>query len=140
MANLKAVRCSLRLVIFDGICGLCNHFIDFLLRNDHRRELRYTPIQGETAKSFGLLPEELTNPKSIVFVDDDGAIYRESTAVLRAIAAMGGVWRGFLLFLCIPAFIRDFFYKRVANNRYRLFGKRDSCRLPTPEERTFFLS
>ncbi|MEA2553113.1 MAG: hypothetical protein QOJ65_1289 [Fimbriimonadaceae bacterium] len=124
-------------IFFDGVCNLCNGIVDFLIRRDKRRVLRYAPLQGTAAKE--LLPLEYVNDlPGVAFLDKDG-VYQRSTAVLRAAAKLGGAWPVVKIFLLVPRPIREAIYNWIARNRYKWFGKRDSCRLPTPEERAMFL-
>ena len=118
-------------VFFDGVCGLCNRFVDFLLRRDASGVLHFAPLQGETAAS---LPAEFRELDTVVFRDGERTLVR-STAVAAILRRLGGVWRlvGGALWL-IPRPLRDFGYRVVAANRIRLFGERETCRMPTPEE------
>ncbi len=125
-------------LFFDGVCNLCNRTVDFLIRRDKKRALRFAPLQGEAAQLM-VKPQMIEALPSVVFVDKTGA-YQRSTAVLRAVAKLGGLWPVLKVLLIIPRPLRDGVYNWIAKNRYRWFGKRDSCRLPTPEERAMFLS
>ncbi len=125
-----------KIVFFDGVCGLCNRFIDFLLRYDSRKKLYFAPLQGHTAaKKLTLESEEL---ESIVFFNGE-QFYLRSRAVLEILWELNGIWRVFYIFIMIPSFIRDAIYDFVARNRYKIFGQRDSCRLPNQEEIAHFL-
>jgi len=128
------------IVFFDGICGLCNHFVDWVLPRDHRRALRFSPLQGQTAKER-LPPETLEVAESLrsVLVLDANGVHQKSAAVLRVMRYLGWPWRGFLIFALVPRPLRDAIYDYVAKNRYRWFGKKETCRLPTREERELFL-
>ncbi len=126
------------IVFFDGMCGLCNRFVDFVLRHDCVGALRLSPLQGETAER--LLPVTDREQLATVIVWDNGRLHRRSAAVVRVCWRLGPVWKvlGGLLW-CIPLPLRDLGYKLVAANRYHLFGKKETCRLPSPEERARFL-
>lgn len=125
------------IVYFDGVCGLCNRFVDFLLRHDHRHQFRYAPLQGETAAArLGVRPGSA--PRSIVLEDDEG-IWERSRAVLRILGRLGGVWTTTRIMGLLPAGFRDWVYDRIAERRYAWFGQRQSCRLPTPAEQERFL-
>jgi predicted DCC family thiol-disulfide oxidoreductase YuxK len=125
-------------IFFDGVCNLCNRTVDFLIRRDKKRILRYAPLQGDAAREM-LAPDFFEALPSVVFLDRTG-VYQRSTAVLRAAAKLGGVWSLAKWLLIIPRPIRDSVYNWIGKNRYKWFGKKDSCRLPTPEERSMFLS
>lgn len=128
----------LNIVFFDGVCGFCNHTVNFLLRRDRQQQLRFAPLQGETAAKF--VPEGVrSNLKSLVLYKS-GKVYLRSAAVVRILWLLGGFWSvlGTLLWL-IPLPLRDPGYHLVSLLRYRLFGKLDACRLPSPAERAVFL-
>ena len=121
------------IVFFDGVCGMCNNLVDRMLSEDREETLRFAPLQGETAKA-ALKEADYKDVNSIVYLEG-AQVYKESDAVLRALAALGGIWRITLLFLVVPTFLRNKVYQFVAQNRYRWFGKKEACRLPTPAER-----
>ncbi len=146
------------ILFFDGVCGLCNRFVDFMLRVDSKDRFRYSPLQGETARRLlemddqagglepgsappgGLEPgaPQSGDPRSFIFLDTDKR-FEQSNAVLHAMVRLGGAWRLIAVLYVFPRPIRDFVYRIVARNRYHWFGKRDACRLPTPDERGRFL-
>ena len=126
-------------IFFDGVCGLCNSFADAVLRRDKEALFRLAPLQGETAKK--LLGEAAEDPLewSVVYMDENGVHYR-STASLRIVKRLGGFWGGVAgVLLWVPASIRDAIYGVIARNRYRWFGRKESCRIPRPHERAQFL-
>jgi predicted DCC family thiol-disulfide oxidoreductase YuxK len=126
-----------RIVYFDGHCNVCNRFIDFLIRRDRRRLLKYAPLQGDTARRH--LPPGLLTDLSTMVLEDENGVSIESTAAIRTIAYLGGFYGLIAVFLIVPRFVRDWFYRWVAAHRYLWWGKRDTCRIPTPEERAQFL-
>ena len=109
----------------------------FLVTRDSRHVLRFAPLQGETARQslHGSLTESLTT----VVLSVDGHLYTRSEAAIRALGLLGGAWVFANVFLWIPASLRDLIYDGVASRRYRIFGRRDVCRVPTPSERPYFL-
>lgn len=126
------------ILFFDGVCGLCNTSVDWLLERDRDHKLAFAPLQGETARRF-LSKEDYENLETVI-VWDRGKVYRRSEAIFRAVQLLSPTWNLIVAFLnFIPVQIRDIVYRAVAANRYPVFGKRDTCRLPTKEERTFFL-
>lgn len=128
------------ILFFDGICGLCNTSVDFVLARDKKGRLLYSPLQGETAKQL-LSEKEIHNLDTVVFRPAEGSpLYRRSAAIVRLCWLLGFPWNllGWMLWL-IPLPIRDLGYRIVAGSRYRLFGKHETCRMPTPEERARFL-
>ncbi|MCA9076738.1 MAG: DUF393 domain-containing protein [Planctomycetaceae bacterium] len=126
------------IVFFDGVCGLCSHSVDFAMARDANATFRFAPLQGETARA--MLPEEDTQNLNSMAVWINGRIYRRSSAIVRMLWGLGPFWNmcGWLLWV-IPLPLRDLGYSLVAKWRYRLFGKHETCRLPTPEERERFL-
>jgi len=124
-------------IFFDGVCGLCNKSVDFIIRHDTNRVFSFAPLQGETAAKI-LPSKDITNLDTLVLSDEKGIHYR-STAALRIAWHLGGGLTLFAAFFVIPRFLRDPVYNLIAKNRYRMFGKKDSCRIPSPEERSFFL-
>ena len=126
------------ILFFDGVCGLCNRFVDLLLKADSRDRFRYAPLQGVTAQRTLGLQDRAGDPQSFVFYEKD-RLYEQSDAVLLAVGRLDGVWRLAALLFVFPRPLRDLVYRYVARNRYRWFGRRDACRLPTPEEQERFL-
>lgn len=125
-------------VFFDGYCGLCDRFVSFLLAKDVGRKLRFAPLQGKTAEAA--LDQSAREDLSTVVVMHRGKKLVRSEAALVALGELGGFWA--LLAgagLVFPRFLRDAVYRLVATNRYRIFPKRATCRLPSPAERSAFL-
>ena len=126
------------IVFFDGVCGLCNKFVDFLLRHDRQAVLRFAALQGETARRL-LSDTDARSLDTMMYVDRRGT-FRRSAAVVRILRHLGGVWAigGGILWI-VPLPLRDIGYRFVALMRYRVFGKRETCRLPSTDERERFL-
>ena len=125
------------IIYFDGYCNLCNSFVDSLIRRDKKRALKFASLQGATARAR--LSAAIVNDLTTMVYQDGEAILTESTAAVRAVAALGGVYRLLLVLLVVPAGLRNVVYRWIARRRYRFFGKRETCRLPTVEERAQFL-
>jgi predicted DCC family thiol-disulfide oxidoreductase YuxK len=125
------------IVFFDGVCGLCNSFIDFLIRRNGGGKLMFSPLQGATAKRL-ISSEYIETMETVVFVRRNKT-YVKSTAVLKILMQLGGPWRLLFIFFAVPVFVRNYLYKAISNKRYDWFGKRENCRLPSPEERHWFL-
>jgi len=132
-----AIRRDGPIVFFDGYCGLCNSFVDRLLVWDEQHVLRFSPLQGSTAEV--VLPAQMRAGLGTVVLAAGDRIYTRSSAALRILILLGGAWKLVAVFLLVPPFLRDAIYDLIANNRYKWFGKRDSCRIPSPEERALFL-
>ena len=125
-------------VFFDGVCGLCNHSVNWLLARDPEHKLRFAPLQGTTAEQR--LDAGIRNRLDTMVFMHGGNTFTRTAAVSRILMTLGGRWKllGWLLWL-VPEPIRDLGYRIVSRLRYRLFGKHETCRLPTPEERSVFL-
>lgn len=126
------------IVYFDGLCGICNGFVDFVLRINKDSSLKFAPLQGQTAALH--LPIEATKDLKTIVFQKNGTTYSKSRAVIEILAASGGLWSLAPILRIVPAFVRDALYDLVAKNRYRLAGKKEECRIPTPQERARFLS
>jgi predicted DCC family thiol-disulfide oxidoreductase YuxK len=128
------------LLVFDGVCNLCNGFVRFLLERDGAGRLQFTTCQSAAGAEIMRAAEiDPLDPASVVLVDDDRR-YVYSDASLLALAALGGGWRLVLLARLIPKFLRDPAYRFVARRRYRWFGRSDSCRTPDPRWEDRFLA
>ena len=132
-------------VFFDGVCGLCNRFVDFVLSRDRRAAIRFAPLQGETARrvvsgEWRVASGRESSVKTIVWRDSSGREFVRSAAAVRVLWRIGGIWWliGWLLWL-IPRPLRDVGYRIISANRYRWFGKKETCRLPSLTERSRFL-
>lgn len=127
-------------LLFDGVCNLCDRTVNFILRHDRRGELLLAPLQSNAAERLlagtPLRPADL---RSLILVDH-GRVWLRSRAVMEVGKRMGGPWKLLgLLGHLLPRPLRDALYDWVARNRYRWFGRRDSCRMATPAERERFL-
>lgn len=128
-----------KIIFFDGVCGLCNTFADWVIRRDKKNIFLFSPIQGETAKGrLGPLPEN-SDEWSIIYSNQNNELKYASSAVLDILYELGGGWRILSYFSVLPVSLRDWVYRFIAKRRYRWFKKRDSCRIPTKEERHKFL-
>ena len=125
-----------RVIFFDGVCGLCNAWVDFILKRDRAGIFSFAPLQGNYAKEME--PEASENLNTMIY-HASGQRYYRTGAILRILRDLGGIWHLAWVFWFVPFFIRDFFYGLIARNRYRIFGKKENCRIPTPEEKVRFL-
>lgn len=127
------------ILLFDGVCNFCNGAVNFLIDRDRRGRLRFASLQSEAAQTL-LAQHGLRDlPLSTSVLIEDGRAHVDSEGLLRAIVGLGGAWRLLALLLLIPRAVRDPLYRAFARNRYRLFGKAEVCRVPTPELRARFL-
>lgn len=125
------------IIFFDGYCNFCNRSVDFFIRHDTTGKFFYSPLQGKTSEH--LLPAGLpTNLSSFIYYRA-GRIYEKSSAALLACSDLGGGWKLVNVFWIIPRFLRDWVYRLIARNRYRWFGRKETCRIPNASERSKFL-
>jgi len=133
------------IILYDGVCGLCNRLVQFLLNHDRDGRLRYASLQSDFAakvlQRHGIDPKDLDTLHVVEnFQQSDERVLQRSDAVLRACGELGGVWSGLSsVAKVIPRALRDIVYRLVARNRYRVFGKYDTCMLPDPKQRSRFL-
>lgn len=130
-----------KIVFFDGVCNLCNGFVDFVIRRDTAKEIYFCSLQSKQAKE--LLKSyhiQVSDELSTIYFLKDNKLYHKSDAVLQIFKefSSGYVFLSGILSL-LPSFIRNSIYDLVAKNRYRILGKKESCRMPTMEERKQFL-
>lgn len=127
-----------KIVLFDGVCNFCASSVQFIIRHDKTNSLKFASLQSsigqQLLKNYNM-PQGL---EGVVFVESDKA-YFKSAAAFRIVRYFGGFWRILIVFSVLPLFITDFFYDVIARNRYKWFGKKDSCMIPSPEIRSRFL-
>jgi predicted DCC family thiol-disulfide oxidoreductase YuxK len=128
------------LVLYDGVCAMCNGLVKFVVARDRRDRFRFAPLQGELARDIvkqdGGDPDVLD---TMYLVLDDGKVLKRGRAALKTIRSVGGAWRLLGVFAILPSFVLDFFYGLVARRRYKMFGKLEACPVPPPEQRHKFL-
>jgi len=124
-------------IFFDGVCVLCSGAVDFLLAEERENLFRYAPLQGYAAKE--ILSGSGKLPDSIIYYDN-GKIYTKMKAVIRIAVDMGGIWRLAVILTIVPEYFGNIVYDLIAKNRYRWFGKKETCRIPGSEEKNKFLS
>ena len=127
-------------VLFDGVCNLCNSSVLFIIKRDTRAKLKFASLQSEYGaeqlKRFAL-PVSVLN--SVLLVKE-GHLFRKSNAALEIARMLDGMWPSMYAFKIVPSFIRDLVYDWIANNRYRWFGKKEECMIPTPEMKARFVN
>lgn len=125
----------MKILFFDGYCSLCNSLVDWLIRRDHRSVLKFASLQGKTAEEK--LPQQhrlKVDIDTVLYLRED-KVYDRSTAVLYCLWDLGGIWKLMMVFIILPSFLRNIVYRCVAKNRYRMFGKLETCRVPKPHEK-----
>jgi predicted DCC family thiol-disulfide oxidoreductase YuxK len=128
------------IILFDGVCGLCNEFVKFVIEHDRNRIFLFAPLRSQAA-------DRLMNDFKLTFADFDSIILIEgsryfikSEAALEIYRRLGGIWRLLYLFIILPQSWRDRMYDFIAKNRYRCFGKLEQCIVPNSETRKRFLN
>lgn len=127
------------IILFDGICNLCYGVVQFIIKHDPNKIFLFTSLQSEAGQN--LLKEyqlPTANFNSFILIQE-GKIYDKSSGALKVARQIKGAWSWLYIFIIIPKFIRDGIYKRIAQNRYKWFGKTETCMLPTPELKARFL-
>jgi predicted DCC family thiol-disulfide oxidoreductase YuxK len=127
-----------RIILFDGVCNLCNNSVKFIIKRDTSGYFKFASLQGETGQR--LLKKHSLNYdlNSFVLIEKE-KVYIKSSAALRVCSQLGGAWRILSIFRFFPSLFRDFLYDIVAKNRYKWFGKEESCILPLPKWKQRFL-
>lgn len=126
------------IVLFDGECNFCDASVQFIIARDPKAFFQFAALQsdiGRELKIKHLIPEKLNS----VLVIEDNTVYDSSDAAIFICKHLNGLWKVFYVFKIIPKTLRDILYKFVANNRYKWFGKKESCTIPSPEMRNRFL-
>ena len=130
----------MKIILFDGVCNLCNGAVQFIIACDKQQLFHFASLQSDYGKNllvkYNLDPVSL---KSIVFVDED-QLFTQSSAVLSITNHLGGIWKLTQIAYIFPPFIRDIVYSFIAKNRYRWFGAKEVCWIPSPELKSRFLS
>ncbi|MCR8632282.1 thiol-disulfide oxidoreductase DCC family protein [Paenibacillus radicis (ex Xue et al. 2023)] len=130
---------SYSIVLFDGVCRFCNGWVQFLIRQDKADVFRFSPIQSDYAQSLlDSTRSADTAPDSVILVEK-GVVYTRSSAVLHIFKRLGRYWALFYLFTAVPRPLRDAVYRWIAKRRYKLFGKYDSCMMPTENVKRKFI-
>ena len=132
-----------RILLFDGVCVFCEGAVEWLTARDPRRLFHFAALQGDTAAELRSrhpeIPLELETMVLVERAEDVEHVYLDSEAVFRVLAVTASPLRHLALLRVLPRAITDFGYRLFARNRYRMFGRRDSCRIPAPEEAARFL-
>ncbi len=127
-------------VLFDGVCNLCNNSVIFIIKRDAKSKLKFASLQSEYGveqmKKFNLHPSALNS----VLLVKDNRLFQKSSAALEIASMLNGIWPILYVFKIVPRFLRDFIYDWIAHNRYRWFGKKEECMIPTPEMRARFVN
>ncbi|AMQ57984.1 thiol-disulfide oxidoreductase DCC family protein [Algoriphagus sanaruensis] len=127
------------IILFDGVCSLCNASIDFVLKRDKHNRFLVGALQSEAGrklKEAHQIPEEYFD--SLILIENGQAFFK-STGALKIAKDLSGIWPILYPLIFLPKGLRDPIYDWIGKNRYRWFGKKETCRLPSPEEKEKFL-
>jgi predicted DCC family thiol-disulfide oxidoreductase YuxK len=126
-------------ILFDGVCNLCSGSVQFIINRDPSGIFRFATLQSETGKNL-VSKFDLPNdkPDAIILVENS-EYYSRSTAALRILQRLGSLWQLLYVFILVPRPIRDYFYDIVARNRYKWYGKRAQCMIPSEDIKSRFL-
>ena len=127
------------IILFDGVCNLCNGFVTFIIPRDRKNHFQFGSLQSPNVTELLRTHNYTTSELSTVVLLEDGKLYARSAAVLRIARTLGGIWSLAYLLIFLPSFIRDGLYDWVARNRYRIFGRKETCMIPRPEWKTKFV-
>lgn len=128
------------IILFDGVCNFCNSAVNFVIKRDKKNLIQFAPLQSETAHVLLIKYEMKTQEvKSFIFIEN-GKAYMQSTAALKVCRHLSGAWPALYSLIIIPSFIRDGIYNWIAKNRYKWFGRKNECMIPTPELQAKFLN
>ena len=140
MHDLNTIADSHPIIFFDGICNLCTGAVQFVIKRDPKRYFRFASLQSEAGqqllKNYHLPADDFSS--FILF--DKGKVYTRSSAALRVAKKLSALWPGLYAFMIVPSFIRNGVYNWVARNRYKWFGKKEECWIPTAELNDLFIS
>lgn len=129
----------MEIVLFDGVCNLCNAAVNFIIDRDPQNRFRFAALQSDTGRELLNRYPLASGPVDSVVLIRSNRPYVKSDAALEIARHLGGAWPALAVFKIFPRFFRDWVYDLIAKNRYRLFGKQDACRIPTPELKARFL-
>ncbi len=128
-----------QIILFDGVCNLCNSAVRFVINRDPNGKFKYASLQSEHGKSLLLKFGLRLNDYDTFILIREGKYFSKSTAALLVLSELGGVWRLWYVFMYLPRPIRDFIYGVIAKSRYRIFGRRSDCMVPTVDIQNRFL-
>ncbi len=130
----------MKIILFDGVCNLCNGAMQFVIKHDKKDVFRFVALQSKRgAQIKSKIGYENENLDSFILVDDENNYFSKSSAAIEIARNLGGIWIIFLVFKIIPIKCRDLIYDFIARNRYKWFGKKDNCLIPTLELKSKFL-
>ncbi len=137
--RFQEVASNKTIILFDGVCNLCNSAINFVIDKDKQDNFYFASLQSEFGQALLTHFDRNTNDFDSMIVYENGKIKTKSTAALRIAAGLSGGWKYFRVFNIIPIFLRNGVYNLIAKNRYKWFGQKNECRIPTPKLKAKFI-
>ncbi|KRD10443.1 thiol-disulfide oxidoreductase [Flavobacterium sp. Root901] len=129
-----------KIILFDGVCNLCNGAVQFIVKHDKKDIFRFAALQSDLGKEIcNYIGVDQTKIDSIIFYNPGVAYYYKSTAVIEIAEELGGFYSLLLIFKIFPEKLRNYLYDYISKNRYKWYGKKESCMIPTPEIKAKFL-
>lgn len=128
-----------QIILFDGVCNFCNYWINFIIKHDNKDVFKFAALQSDFAKDYLDKFGYTTNRFDTFILIEEDEHFIKSTAALKIAKQLKGWIKLFSIFIIIPSFLRNPFYNLIAKNRYKIFGKKEACRIPAPEEKSKFL-
>ncbi|MDE3143299.1 MAG: thiol-disulfide oxidoreductase DCC family protein [Bacteroidota bacterium] len=126
-------------ILFDGVCNLCCGSVQFIIKRDKKKQFRFASLQSKFGKNVLYQFELNENNMNSFILIEDGKLFTRSTAALKVAKQLSGAWKMMYVFILVPAFIRNYMYSVIANKRYKWFGKKEECWLPTENMKNLFL-
>lgn len=128
-----------RIVLFDGVCNFCDSSVQFIIKRDPDGKFKFMPLQSEKGRQLLAANGYSTTVFDSMILSENGKLYRKSTAALRIAKELSGAWPLLYAFILVPPFIRNVVYDFIAKRRYKWFGEKDACMIPSPEIRSRFI-
>jgi len=136
---LTEKRNSSSIILFDGVCNFCNSGVNFIINRDNTNKFKFAALQSDFGQEMlGKLNLQSQSLKTLILIEND-KFYAKTTAALRIAKNLKGQWKLLYIFIIVPPFIRNLFYELIARYRYKWFGKKETCRIPTEEEKGKFI-
>ncbi|MBD0284903.1 MAG: thiol-disulfide oxidoreductase DCC family protein [Flavisolibacter sp.] len=139
MNDLSAIDTTNPIILFDGVCNFCNGMVLFIIKQDKQKVFRFAALQSEAGQRLLKTYQLPRNDFDSFLLIENGKVYRSSTAGLRLYNKLPWYWMWMQVFWIVPKIFRDAVYDFIARNRYKWFGKKETCMIPTPDVRSRFL-
>jgi predicted DCC family thiol-disulfide oxidoreductase YuxK len=139
MQSINSIPQNTQIILFDGVCNFCNSSINFIIDHDPEKHFKFAPLQSEVGQEILAQFNKNTKDFDSVILLKNNKLYQKSEAAIEITKHLSGAWKYLAVFGILPAFFLNFFYDIVAKNRYKIFGKTETCRMPTVELRERFL-